>query len=132
MNHQSVKPAVLLDIGIDFFSQVLEVGRCQGAHWRNNQDTLVLEQLTLNHIRHSAVVEGDIYRLLSIRGTYNGFRQGQMFLIRKRHMFLQKVLRAGLALMLLGALTTLSPAVVSTARSQSAQQAGSVPKPSMH
>jgi len=76
MNHQSVKPAVLLDIGIDFFSQVLEVGRCQGAHWRNNQDTLVLEQLTLNHIRHSAVVEGDIYRLLSFRGTIQWFPPG--------------------------------------------------------
>jgi len=56
VDHQSVKPAVLLDIGIELLSQMLEVRYFQAPHGRNNQDTLVLEQLTLNHIRHSAVV----------------------------------------------------------------------------
>ena len=43
-------------------------------------------------------------------------------------MFLNRVLGAGLALMLVGGIITLSPAVVSTARSQSVQQAGIGPE----
>src|SRR5262244_2287731 len=37
LNHQSVKPTVLFDIGIDFLSQVLEVRGCQRPHGRNDQ-----------------------------------------------------------------------------------------------
>jgi hypothetical protein len=43
-------------------------------------------------------------------------------------MFLRRVLSAGLALMLVGGIITLSPAVISTARSQSVQQAGIGPE----
>ena len=56
MNHQPVKRANLLDIGIDLLSQLLEVRCCQGTHGRNNQNTFVLQQFTLDHIRHSRAV----------------------------------------------------------------------------
>ena len=43
----------MLDVGIDLASQVLEVGCSERAHGRNDQDTFVLQQLTLDHLGHS-------------------------------------------------------------------------------
>ena len=45
-----MKPAVLLDVGIDLFSQVLEVRCFQPADRGYDQNTFIFEQFTLDHL----------------------------------------------------------------------------------